>query len=102
MKQDATESRVRRAAKHQTRVAKSQTVQPVDSVYLCGSVVLSTGTEVPVEVRLALPSLTREEGRELESFAVKLHDLTPTTVTVADAVGFFAARMQTIKSRRPK
>jgi hypothetical protein len=69
-------------------------------VYLSGSVVLSTGAEIPVEVRLALPLLSREEGRELESFAVKLHDLTPATVTVADAIAFFAARMQAIKNRQ--
>lgn len=44
---------------------------------LAGAIVLSTGTTVPVDVRLAIPVLTREEERELESFSVKLHDLTP-------------------------
>jgi hypothetical protein len=44
---------------------------------LRGGIVLSTGTEIPVDVRLTLPRLTKAEERELEAFRVTLHDLAP-------------------------
>lgn len=50
-----------------------------ETVVLRGALVLSTGTEVPIEVRLAVPRLTKNEERELESTTVTLHDLAPDT-----------------------
>lgn len=54
-------------------------LSPSETVVLRGSVVLPTGTEVPVEVRLAVPRLTRLEEAQLESVSVRLHDLSPDT-----------------------
>jgi len=71
---------------------------PVESIYLSGSLVLSTGTEVLVTVRLDVPKLTRTEDKELESFRVTLHDLTP--CEAPDSEGWRAACLAAIDALR--
>jgi hypothetical protein len=51
-----------------------------ENFQLSGSLVLSTGTVVPVRVLLDLPALSRTEQHELQNVRVPLHDLTPRRV----------------------